>query len=211
MKKGLRGALLKLMGMMERFLSCWTFRSFDIAFRLWKNFAMGNIDSALCIHTCDDDFDGIAKLADILNFFDAVPSELGNVAKSIGASIETDKGTIGLDADDLGIEDIANVDFTSDIHDKIIGFFNHLFLDGIDDDSAIVIDIDLDFLIAFIDDAVDDFSLRSDDFSDLVRLDIESLHLQGIFGQFLSRFRDGSEHDIENLLSSRLCLIEGFS
>ena len=41
---------------------------------------MRNIDSALRIDTGDDDFKSIAELADILDFFDTVPTEFGNMA-----------------------------------------------------------------------------------------------------------------------------------
>ena len=83
-------------------------------------------------------------------------------------------------------------------------------MDGVDDDAAVVVDIDLDVVVAIFDDAVDDLALAADDFADLVGNDVETLHLEGIFGQFSPRLRDGGEEDIEDLLSGGFGLGQGF-
>ena len=90
--------------------------------------------------------------------------------------IKIDKGTIGFNSDNLTIIDFANLSFLGDIHDHVVGLFNHILADGVDDDSTIVIDVDLDFIVAFSNDAVDDLTLGTDDFSDLFWIDVESLH-----------------------------------
>lgn len=160
-------------------LGSWTrtVRAVDVAFRFRSEFAMTDVDSSLGIDTSDDDLKGIAKMADILDLLDSVPSEFGNVAEGISVPKEIDKAAVAFNADNLSIKDITDFGDTCDIPDPVVGLIDGLVMDGIKDDTAIIVDINLNIVVAIGNDTIDNLALRSDDFTDFVGFDVELLPL----------------------------------
>ena len=154
-----------------------TVRTIDVAFRFRSEFAMADVDSSLGIDTGDDDLKGIAKMADILNLLDSVPSEFRNVAEGISVPKEIDKAAVAFNADNLSIKDITDFGDTRDIPDPVVGLIDGLVMDGIKDDTAIIVDINLNIVVAIGNDTIDNLALRSDDFTDFVGFDVELLPL----------------------------------
>ena len=145
-------------------------------------------------------------MADIFDLFHTIPVELGDVAKGIGVSKEVDEATIGFDTDDLSIIDIADFGNTGNVPDPIIGFVDGFIVDRVKNDTSIIVDIDLDIIVTIGNDSVDDFALRTDDFTNLLRIDVELLPLKCVRRKFFPRFWNSLKPDIQDLLAGRVRL-----
>ena len=139
---------------------------------------MAQIDSSLVIDLNDLDLKLITDLDNILDLFNTMVGQLGDVAQSFFARQEFNKRAELHQPRYFTGEDLTGLDLTDNILDHLSGPLHAICIDRRDEDVAILMDIDLD--ASLINDFLDDLAARTDDLTDLIGLDLAGLNTRCI-------------------------------
>ncbi|MNI47971.1 hypothetical protein D3C73_1025140 [compost metagenome] len=112
--------------------------------------------------------------------------------QSVFARNQFNKGTKLLNASDGTHINFTDLHFTYNAFDNTAGFLNHRFVRRANEDTAILLDIDLH--AGFFNDFIDNLATCADDITDFVRIDVDDNDFGSIFGQAWSRLGDGFHH-----------------
>src|SRR6266508_2552897 len=169
-------------------------------------------DLALVVDLLDPDLDLLTEAEHVFDGIDATPAtELGDVDEPVTAREDVDERPELRDVDDAALVDLAELGLgrVDDGEDGGLGLLHSPRLDGADGDDtlhAVVVDADVSAGLGL--DRVDDLALGSNDLADLVDRDVDRRDLRGRGGDLVARRADGGVHDLEDLETSDLRLLE---
>src|SRR5262249_44386622 len=165
--------------------------------------------SALLVDLLHLDVDDVAAGHDVLDVADAARADVGDVQQPVGALRQLDEGAELRRLDDLAGVLVAALGLLGQPLDRVDRGVGLVALCGIDEDVAVLLDVDLDVVIGL--ERTDRLAALPDHHSDLLGVDLDRGDARRVARKLLPRRWDRLEHLVEDELTRPSRLLESVS
>jgi len=202
----------RLFGLAERtaVMLFFCFSGLNDAFAL-NSVLFGEVHSALLVNAEELDLDNVAFADNVLNLLNAEVFELGDVNHTFLTGSKFNESSDRNDLCNLTLVDSADLGLEYDALDDLLSSESAVAVDRGDEYATVVLDIDLSAGIS--DDLLNNLTARTDNFSDLIGMDVHGDHLGSVRRYLVARTGDSLENvlvdDVVSTLMSNLeCLLD---
>src|SRR5438445_10426715 len=162
------------------------------------------VEPALAVDLDRLHHDLVADVAHLFHSLDPVVGELGDVDEAVLSRHHLDKDSKRHDANHLALVDPADLYLVGEALDPVDGLLAALLIDRRDEDTAVVLDVDLS--TGFLGDLADHLASGADDVADLVGVDEDRRDARSVVTHLGPWPRQHSEHLVEHKRrASRAC------
>src|SRR5262249_41050572 len=155
------------------------------------------------------DVDDVAAGHDVLDVPDAAGADVGDVQQPVRALRQLDEGAELRRLDHLAGVLVADLGLLGQPLDRVDRGVRLRALGGIDEDVAVLLDVDLDVVAGL--ERADGLAALADPHPDLLGVDLDRGDTRRVAGKLLPRRRDRLEHPLENELTRTPRLPEGIA
>src|SRR4051812_28952815 len=148
------------------------------------------------VHFLHDHVQDVAAGDHVLDVVDAAGPDVRDVEQTVGALLQLDeRAEVGRLDDATGVG-VADLGLLRQVPDRLDGGVALRALGGVDEDRAVLLDVDLDLVLRL--ERADRLAALADDHPDELRVDLDRRDPRSVLGERLARCRDRGLHRAED-------------